>query len=221
MPKHFNTAGPCKADIHYLLSPTVRLPELKALIDGQNYFIIHAPRQMGKTTAMLALAEELTASGEYTAVMLSVEVGAPFSQDPAAAEQAILSEWQQSIRFRLPQELRPTQWPSFETKSLLSTFLSDWAATAQRPLVLFLDEIDSLQDEALIFILRQLRSGFPNRPQGFLHSLGLIGMRDVRDYKVKSGGSEGLRPAFGDRLYTASPFNIKAESLTLRNFNFE
>ena len=229
MPKHFNTAGPCQPDIHYLLSPTARLPGLIALIDGRNYFIIHAPRQVGKTTAMLALAQELTASGQYTAVMLSVEVGAPFSQDPVAAEQAILSEWQQSIRFRLPKELQPTQWPSFENRSLLSTFLSEWAATSPRPLVVFLDEIDSLQDEALISILRQLRSGFPNRPHGFPHSLGLIGMRDVRDYKVKSGGSEGLRPAsgyrlrpdFSDRLHTASPFNIKAESLTLRNFNFE
>jgi hypothetical protein len=34
----------------------------------------------------------------------------------------------------------------------------------------------------------------------------------VRDYKVKSGGSE--------RLNTSSPFNIKAESLTLSNFSF-
>ena len=42
MPKHFNTAGLCKANIHYMLSPTARLPELKALIDGENYFIIHA-----------------------------------------------------------------------------------------------------------------------------------------------------------------------------------
>jgi hypothetical protein len=42
--------------------------------------------------------------------------------------------------------------------------------------------------------------------------VGLIGMRDVRDYKVKSGGSE--------RLNTSSPFNIKAESLTLSNFSF-
>jgi hypothetical protein len=42
-------------------------------------------------------------------------------------------------------------------------------------------------------------------------SIGLIGMRDVRDYKIASGGSE--------RLNTASPFNIKVRSLTMRNFN--
>ncbi|NES18397.1 MAG: ATP-binding protein, partial [Symploca sp. SIO3E6] len=40
--------------------------------------------------------------------------------------------------------------------------------------------------------------------------LALIGVRDVRDYKIASGGS--------NRLNTSSPFNIKLESLTLRNF---
>ncbi len=72
----FNTADPCQADIHYMLPSTVRLPEIVNLIAQRNYFVIHAPRQVGKTTAMLALAQELTASGQYTVVMLSLEVGA-------------------------------------------------------------------------------------------------------------------------------------------------
>ena len=67
--------------------------------------------------------------------------------------------------------------------------------------MVFLDEIDALADETLISVLRQLRSGYNRRPHSFPHSVGLIGMRDVRDYKVKSGGSE--------RLNTSSPFNIK------------
>jgi len=221
MPKQFNTAGPCQPDIHYLLSPTVRLPELVALIDGRNYFIIHAPRQVGKTTAMLALAQELTASGQYTAVMLSVEVGAAFPDEPDIAEAAILDAWQDASKFWLPSDLHPPTWPDTAPGQRINAALGLWAQTASRPLVILIDEIDSLQDQTLISVLRQLRDGFPRRPKGFPHSLGLIGMRDVRDYKVKSGGSEGLRPASGYRLHTASPFNIKAESLTLRNFNFE
>ena len=86
MPKWFNTASPCQADIHYMLPPTARLPELVPLIQQRNYFVIHAPRQVGKTTAMLALAQELTESEQYLAVMLSLEVGAAFSDDPLAAE---------------------------------------------------------------------------------------------------------------------------------------
>ncbi|OSO90256.1 hypothetical protein B7O87_09500 [Cylindrospermopsis raciborskii CENA303] len=37
MAKHFNTAGPCQSDIHYMLPPTARLPDLRALIHGRNY----------------------------------------------------------------------------------------------------------------------------------------------------------------------------------------
>jgi len=211
MPKWFNTAGPCQPDIHYTLSSTERIPELTQLIAQRNYFVIHAPRQVGKTTAMLTLAQELTASGAYTAVMLSLEVGAVFPHDPGAAERAILDEWKQSIQFRLPENLYPPEYPDSNAGSMIGTLLSTWARQSARPLAIFLDEIDALSDETLISVLRQLRSGYPNRPKGFPHSLGLIGMRDVRDYKVASGGSQ--------RLNTSSPFNIKVESLTLHNFS--
>jgi hypothetical protein len=213
MPRWFNTAGPCQADIHYVLPPTLRLPGLERLIAQRNYFVIHAPRQVGKTTAMLALAKQLTDSGKYTAVMLSVEVGAPFSQDIAGAEEAILAAWRRAISIRLPQELQPPAWPSLESGQRIGDALSLWAQASPRPLVIFIDEIDALQDQALISILRQLRDAYPNRPQAFPQSVGLIGLRDVRDYKVAAGGS--------DRLNTSSPFNIKVRSLTLRNFNAE
>jgi len=213
MPRWFNTAGPCQADIHYVLPPTLRLPGLERLIAQRNYFVIHAPRQVGKTTAMLALAKQLTDSGKYTAVMLSVEVGAPFSQDIAGAEEAILAAWRRAISIRLPQELQPPAWPSLESGQRIGDALSLWAQASPRRLVIFIDEIDALQDQALISILRQLRDAYPNRPQAFPQSVGLIGLRDVRDYKVAAGGS--------DRLNTSSPFNIKVRSLTLRNFNAE
>lgn len=210
MSKWFNTAGPCKADIHYMLSPLERLPGLTRIIEQQGYFVIHAPRQTGKTTAMLALAQQLTASGSYTAIMLSAEVGAAFSHEPGMAENAMLTAWRSAAKFRLPLELQPPAWPDAPPGQRIGLALSAWAEQACRPLVIFIDEIDALQDEALITVLRQLRSGYPDRPEGFPHSLALIGVRDVRDYKVAAGGS--------DRLNTSSPFNIKVKSLTLRNF---
>ena len=162
---------------------------------------------------MIALAQELTERGDYTAVMLSVEVGSAFPDQPDIAEAAILDAWQDASKFWLPADLHPPTWPEAPSGRKINAALGLWAQTSPRSLVVFIDEIDSLQNQTLISVLRQLRDGFPRRPQGFPHSLGLIGMRDVRDYKVKSGGS--------DRLNTASPFNIKAESLTLANFSFE
>jgi ATPase family associated with various cellular activities (AAA) len=211
MPRWFNTAGPCQADIHYVLSPAVRIPSLAELIQQRSYFVIHAPRQTGKTTTMLALAQELTASGHYTAVMVSAEVGSAFNHDPDAAELAMLGSWRSAIEDYLSPELHPPAWVYNAPGQRIQENLRAWARSSQRPLVLFIDEIDSLQDQALISVLRQLRDGFPKRPGNFPAAVGLVGLRDVRDYKVASGGS--------DKLNTASPFNIKVSSITLRDFN--
>jgi hypothetical protein len=210
MPRHFNTAGPCQADIHYMLPATARLPNLEQLIEQRNYFVIHAPRQTGKTTAMLALAKQLIATEKYVAVMVSAEVGQPFSHDIGQAELAILASWRRATRVRLPVEFHPPVWPTVESGGRIQTALQEWAIAAPLPLVVLIDEIDSLKDEALLSVLRQLRDGFPDRPDAFPQSIGLIGLRDVRDYRIASGGS--------DNLNTASPFNIKVESLTIRDF---
>jgi hypothetical protein len=213
MQKWFNTAGPCKPDIHYMLSATERLPEIKQLIAQENYFVIHAPRQVGKTTAMLALAQELTASGAYTSVMVSAEVGATFPDEPEKAEEIILAAWRDAADFWLPDELHPPIYDRHQLPQRIGNFLKVWSEASPRPLVIFIDEIDSLQNQTLMTVLRQLRDGFPRRPQGFPQSVALVGMRDVRDYKYASGGS--------DRLNTSSPFNIKVRSFTLSNFTLE
>jgi hypothetical protein len=208
MNRWFNTAGPCQPEMHYMLPSLPRLPQIELLIDRAGYFVLHAPRQMGKTTAMLTIAQELTAQGKYTAVMASVEVGATFSTNPLAAQKEILRAWDDGIRFWLPPELQPPEWMHCET---IGQAISLWCRYSPRPIVLFIDEIDALQDEALVTVLRQLRDGYPRRPKGFPHSLALVGLRDVRDYKVAAGGQ--------NRLGTSSPFNIKIESFTLANFS--
>ncbi len=209
MPRWFNVAGPCNAADHYMLPVMRRLPKIRRLIDRKSYFVLHAPRQVGKTTALLALGRELTAEGSYVAVLLSVEVGAAFPDDTDAAELAILDAWRGDARARLPAALQPPPWPEASPGRRLGAALAAWSLAAPRPLVVFLDEIDALRGPPLVSILRQLRGGYPNRPREFPWSLALVGLRDVRDYKLDptiEGGHGG------------SPFNIKDTSLTLRNF---
>jgi hypothetical protein len=93
MSRWFNTAGPCRRDKHYMPPPLVRLPKLIRLIDQETYFVIHAPRQIGKTTAMLSLAEQLTTSGKYAAAMVSAETAQAHSHDIDKAELALLNAW--------------------------------------------------------------------------------------------------------------------------------
>ena len=209
MPRHFNTAGPCKPDIHYMLPAAVRIPGVHELVETQSYFVLHAPRQSGKTTAILELAAELTASGRYAAAVVSVEPGAAF-ETVGEAELAILSGWRSDVRGRLPVELGLPELPESAPGGRIREALGLWAATCPLPLVVFVDEIDGLAPEVLSSVLKQIRSGFPGRPQSFPHSMALVGMRDVRDYALVSGGTA--------RSGAGSPFNVSAESLTLAAF---
>lgn len=220
MERFFNTEGPCESADHYMLPAEGRVDaDVERLIDRRRYFVIHAPRQVGKTTAFRALARRLTAEGHYTALLTTCEAGQSTVGDVERSIDAVLGALRLWSDMDLPEELRPpAPQPSVPAETRLWDLLQRWAVASPRPLVVFFDEIDSLKGDALISVLRQLRGGFAHRPRGFPHSVALIGLRDVRDYRLLSREDPVTG---GDRFGTASPFNIKARSLLLRNFNAE
>lgn len=81
MRRFVNTAGPCHSDEHYMLPAAGRLGNVQELIAQRAYFVVHAPRQTGKTTSLQALAQELTESGNYAALHFSCEAGGPVQDD--------------------------------------------------------------------------------------------------------------------------------------------
>jgi hypothetical protein len=194
-----------------MIPPLRRLPEAPGLVDQMGYFVVHAPRQTGKTTTLSALANELTAAGQHAALHFSCEVGRAAGDNYGAAQRGVLHRIQRRANAALPPELRPPPWPAAPDENLLGDALAAWAAACPRPLALFFDEIDALQGQTLISVLSQLRDGYHERPGGFPASVALCGLRDVRDYKAASGGDPS-------RLGTASPFNIKLKSLRVGDF---
>ncbi len=214
MPRHFNTAGPCEPDRHYLVPPLPRFPEARELIDQQAYFVLHAPRQTGKTTTLRALAKALTEEGRYAALYFTCEEASTAGQNYGAAMRSLLYALRTAAETRLPPELQPPPFPEAPDEHLLAAAMRAWTRACPRPLVLFFDEIDSLIGDTLIGVLRQLRAGFPERPANFPWAVILCGMRDVRDYKLAAGGNP-------PRIGSASPFNVKVESSRLGDFTFE
>jgi type II secretory pathway predicted ATPase ExeA len=216
MARFFNTAGPNRPEQNYTLTPLRRLSSIKALIDDERYFIIHAPRQTGKTTAMMALMRELNAGEKYVALYVNIEAAQAYREDTEAANSVIVSCFRVHIRAFLPKEWWPSEacFQIQDQRNGMTEFLQQWMAELPRPLVLLIDEVDALIGDSLLSVLRQVRSGYNMRPQGFPHSVAMIGLRDLRDYRIFSGSEQ--RYVIG-----GSAFNIKDESLTVRYFTPE
>lgn len=213
MPRFFNTAGPCLPEQHYMLPPQRRSVEARTLIDRALFFVLHAPRQSGKTTLLNTLAQDLNREGRYAALVTSVE-HLQRTTDVRAGNVSLVRTLSSDSKLFLPPAEQPPDPESVLEDPLLALqeHLRAWSAVCPKPVILLIDEIDCLPEDLLLSVLRQLRRGYTARPAPFVHSLALVGLRDVRDYKVK------LRPD-AESMGTASPFNIKSDSLTLRNFS--
>ena len=211
--KIFNVAGPCIPDRHYMLDPFRGIEnELTDLVDEENYFVIHAARQSGKTTLLQALARQINEQGEYYALYCSLEAVSVF-KDPAQGSPAIVKKIKAALSvYSLPDGFAADA-DYDDYANVLNTSLVQYCRSLDKPLVIFFDEVDSLTDGTLISFLRQLRDGYVNRSVApFAHSIALVGMRNIRDYKA-SVRSDSCT------LGSASPFNIIKESINLRNFS--
>ncbi len=218
MPKFFNTAGPINSQIHYCLSPLERfdLAEILTLIDSQKYFVLHAPRQTGKTSSLLALMEYLNKQGQYRCLYVNVESAQAARENVEQAIRTILGELASRAEFFLKDSFMIEHWleilKEFSPYGALNRILSLWAENSPQPIVLLIDEIDALVGDTLISVLRQLRSGYDKRPTNFPQTVILCGIRDVRDYRIHSQQEKAI-------ITGGSAFNIKAEALRLGNFS--
>nr|VFK65441.1 MAG: AAA-like domain-containing protein [Candidatus Kentron sp. UNK]VFK73246.1 MAG: AAA-like domain-containing protein [Candidatus Kentron sp. UNK] len=217
--KTFSTAGPVKTDIHYAIPALSRwdMDEIEQLIAEHRYFVLHAPRQTGKTTCLLALMERLNAQGNYTALYVNVEPAQAARGNIDMGMRIILDSLvasaDQFLDDRLLAEIAGEILGVQAAGSLLRESLRRWCRRIDKPLVLLLDEVDSLVGDTLISFLRQIRAGYPDRPNAFPQTVLLCGVRDVRDYRIHNGDNQVITGG--------SAFNIKSKSLRLGNFNRE
>jgi hypothetical protein len=207
----FNTAGHCIPGEHYMLDPLPRLKDVEQLIENKYYFTLHAPRQTGKTTYLHALSQKLNKNASYITVTVSFERAGFEGISIESANIRILANIYSAALEQLESRYRPKN-PKNENFIDLKEYLQTWSRNQSKPIVLLIDEIDSLLNEVLISVLRQLRDGYQSRPKNFPSSVVLVGVRDVRDYKVHIREDRSS-------LGTASPFNIKSDSLFLQNFS--
>ncbi|MDR2730138.1 MAG: ATP-binding protein, partial [Treponema sp.] len=196
---------------HYMLPPADRLvdAQLDRYIRDNLYWVLHAPRQTGKTTFLQNWAREINSSGEAAACYVSVEA----CQSITDRAEAMITINKAVCGFSKNHGLPVPELPFDQTELLLYQTMSKWAGLiAPKPLIVLFDETDVLEGEPLISFLRQLRMGFSERGSGrFPISVALVGMRDLKDYITAVKG--GIAPNPG------SPFNVKSDSVFLSNFS--
>ena len=215
--RFFNTEGPMRPDRHYAIDPLSRvdMDELLDFVRRERYFVLHAPRQTGKTSALIALRDRLNSGtvGNYRCVNINVEVAQVARDDVCSGIRAILS-MMASRAFRLGDDFVRRSWQDIfaasDANDALRDVLTHWCMANPTPLVLLVDEIDSLVGDTLLSVLRQLRAGYEERPEGFPASIALCGVRDIRDYRIRSSA--------GEVIAGGSPFNVAAKSLRLGDF---
>ncbi|MDR1424472.1 MAG: ATP-binding protein [Azoarcus sp.] len=219
MERFFNTAGPIIPEDHYHIDLLSRVdwPDIRQLIDEKRYFVLHAPRQTGKTSTLLAIMEVLNREDRFACAYANIEGAQAARGDETRGIPAACSAIARSLALYLDRpELNDwyrREGQSIEPQDRLTQLLAHWARTSPKPTVLFLDEVDALVGDTLISLLRQIRAGYAERPNAFPQSIVLCGVRDVRDYRLHMSG--------GAVITGGSAFNIKAESLRMGNFTRE
>ena len=110
--REFNTEGPVVAEDHYHVPPLDRvdLAEIRQLVARKRYFVLHAPRQTGKTSALLAFQDLLNAEGRYACVYVNVEGAQAMREDVERATRVMLGQMALRARDALGDDFLSGAW---------------------------------------------------------------------------------------------------------------
>jgi len=223
MARRFNATGSCDPQLHYMVDITGRLEKIKALIDNGDYFTINRARQYGKTTTIDALTEYL--KHDYIVISLDFQL---IGNAKFATEHTFCAAFANYLNRTVHNKWNPVSGLDkelIEKISILSEekelfafddmfpMLSDLCGTAEKPVVMIIDEVDSAtNNQVFLDFLAQLRGYYLKRKKlPTFQSVILAGVYDVKNIKIK------FRPDSEHKVN--SPWNIATDFLIDMSFN--
>ena len=201
--RKFHSYGPVNARSHFFAPRTVLVDQcLNSLIGSDNedghYFTLWSPRQTGKTWLMHEVQEriQLMYPEQFIVGMMSMQGLSFITNEPIIeflkkVPKLFLDTF--SMDIKPPETYEEWTYLFHRTKGLF-----------QKPLILFIDEFDSLPAVVIDQLVSLFRDMYLNRSQYCVHGLALIGVRAV----------------LGLDSQTGSPFNIQ-RSLHVPNFTLD
>lgn len=224
MGKMFNVSADCKPNLHYMVDITERLQKIKEFVDRGEYFTINRARQYGKTTTLRALKRYLI--NEYVVISMDFQklgTGAFINENVFSLkfaryflnvlkyarhspENGMEDDVPDSVNHVLLEleEIIRTEKGSFSLFELF-LLLSQFCASSDKPVVLIIDEVDSVSNnQVFLDFLAQLRGYYIDRDEtAAFRSVILASVYDIRNLKLK------IRDQ--DDHITNSPWNITAD----------
>ncbi len=207
--RRFHSYGPVDCEEHFCISRTHLVNVcVRRLVGNEeksgHYFTIWAPRQNGKTWLMRQAIQRIMAEHGDRFAVQRLSLGGlreATSQSPTGSSgiESVPLAMEKLLRRDLPNSPGPIKdWQDFAGLFAKEGGLWD------RPLILLIDEVDTLAPDLLDMMVAQFRELYLNRESNYLHGLALVGVRAVLGVDSPRG----------------SPFNVQ-RSLRVPNFDRE
>ncbi len=201
--REFFSYGPVDVEDHFYVPRTELIEQCSDQLVGKSekrghYFTIWAPRQTGKTWIMRQVRDRIEArfGKKFIVGTMSVQGVIMEEDDPVDSFlDKIPLLFKETFRIKIE---RPMDWEKF--KELFDPNDGPF----DRPVILFIDEFDSLPPKVIDRLVTMFRDMYLKRDSYLLHGLALIGVRAVLGVGSRRG----------------SPFNVQ-RSLHIPNFSLE
>ena len=195
--KKFNTTVVCVPSKHYMVDLSNRVDEIKKLVDEGKYFTINRARQYGKTTTLKALQRAL--QNDYIVLSLSFEgitkAGYQTEGEFVQSFSRLTLDQSEFFGISIPDKTADAletfcmqEADKLKMDELYRTFRR-WIAVSDRPIVMFIDEVDSAtNNQVFLDFLGLLRDGYITRESDGVptfQSVILAGVTDVKHLKSK------------------------------------
>lgn len=206
--RRFSSYGPPDTDLHFHAPRTELIERVSSRLRGDepakggHYITVWAPRQTGKTWVMREAAEKIKESGQFEVGIFSLE-----SLKKETDENEILTTFVHKAEQAFGKKFPPLK----KIKEIASLFTREYF---DKPVILIIDEFDSLEEEFINSFAGIFRDIFHSRvyektkksieKSSLLHGLALVGVRSVL-------GIENVK---------GSPFNTQ-QGLHIPNLTFD
>jgi len=189
--RSFHSYGPVNSKYHFCVERKTLVDRCASFLmgeedEGGHYFTIWAPRQTGKTWLMREVKKRIEEEYKDRFVLGTMSMQGVIMDD--APVEDFLRHVPRLFRetFKL-EPLKPEAWEGLTDIFSLDKGIFD------RPVILFIDEFDSLPPKVIDRLVTLFRDMYLKRDSYLLHGLALIGVRAVLGVESERG----------------SPFNIQ------------